>query len=158
MLRDAKLRYVLSRSPEVWISDKNKNLHGWHNRFDEELKNRIFLSEHLLNALDYAGEDSEVYWTHVYMILTTLGHEYGHWVLTMLNPEIDWPEKLGYSFTHRRKGEGESGYVSEIALFGFYTHCDPVEGRSGEFTNFRAIDRFNAAHALPLHLIKSLAT
>ena len=61
------------------------------------------------------------------------------------------------AYAHARgdadQGEGESGFVAEIAIFGGSIQCNTTS--TGSYTNFRIVDRFNVAHHLPLDLIET---
>lgn len=87
------------------------------------------------------------------------GHEYGHWAMSIIDPEHGSPGKLGYDFTpNASPGGGENGYASEIALFGFFTIRDRNSHSDSDdfaYSNFRAIDINNVAHHLPLAEIRN---
>ena len=77
--------------------------------------------------------------------------------MSTIDPEHGSPGKLGYDFTpNASSGGGESGYVSEIALFGFFTICDRNSHSDNfAYSNFRAIDINNVAHHLHLAEIRN---
>lgn len=83
-----------------------------------------------------------------------MAHEYGHWIRTQVAPEEETPSKLGYAHARglAKDGEGESGYVAEIAIFGGFVQCNRTF--SGSYSNFRIIDKGNVAHRLPIATIK----
>jgi hypothetical protein len=108
----------------------------------------------LIETLEEATMDSPQYYELIILLVATLAHEYSHWLRTQILPDDATPPAVAYA--HARgdapEGEGESGFVAEIAIFGGVTQCNTTS--TGSYTNFRIVDRFNVAHHLPLDLIE----
>jgi hypothetical protein len=142
------------QKPEIHLTDKKENVHGFHLRGVPSERNRIYINAHIVDAIEAEDVDTSRWFELIFLLLATLAHEYGHWVNTLLSPDEDTPEKLGYP--HARggalQGRGESGYVSEIAIFGGFTQCSSTG--TGRYYNFRITDKNNVSYRLPIDVIK----
>jgi hypothetical protein len=145
----------LAKYPEIHVTAENPSLLGFHRRYVESERNRIYINAKIIEGIENNTEESPGGLTFIFLLLATLAHEYGHWVRTLLAPEDDTPETLGYIHArgHAKEGQGESGYVAELALFGGFIQCDCFWNES--FQNFRLVDKCNVAHHLPIATIEN---
>lgn len=149
------LKDVLRKIPEIHIIPDKSQFHGYHLRQDTKDQNKVFLNSNLLSAVErYLDDGTEKSWSLIFLLLATLAHEYGHWLRTLVFGIENTPSQLGYSHARAgaKEGEGESGFVAEIALFNCFVRAE--RDPNGQYYGFRIVDQWNIAHRIPTKLVQ----
>jgi hypothetical protein len=149
------LREVLQKLPQIHITPEKPHFHGYHIREDSKDQNKIFISSHLLNAVEsHLQQKSDHFWKLLFLLLATLAHEYGHWLRTAVFGTDNTPLKLSYphALAGAKDGEGESGFVAEIALFNGFVQAE--REANGSYTGLRIVDKMNISHRIPTRLVQ----
>jgi hypothetical protein len=157
MLTVSQITNIKSCSPSHSrdiITPDNFHLHGFHLRENIAEQNKIFISSDLIDALESQFRHTTERWCFIFLLLATLAHEYGHWLRLLVFGTDDTPPQLGYDQARigAKDGEGESGYVAEIALFNGFVQAE--RNGNGDYQDFRIIDRWSIPHEIPIKLVQ----